>query len=761
MANIVRGVELYLDINDPNVDFSDDPNSYGTPKTTADLSAYTGNDFRIYRYTSQYINGLQCFGTQVDIGTNTAPKIDPSRTIGLRDSLSVTIQDFIDDDAYSVQGFYADRAVKDTSHFSKLIARNHIKNKKVVVFEAELDANNKIIDSTRINYHYIVNEIKSPTIAGKVSISLVDALQLTDIANKKMPAKTNGVVVNPLNTTATTLIYSSVDYEEEYGAIGSTGSIQCKEEIFNYTVDSATQMTIVRAVGGTGAVELAAGDTLQKCEVFNNENIMDCWTRIHQFSNVPDSYLDVAAMNALKAGTLSSYNLTRYLYKPTTIKDLFNELILVGGLAVWTDVKSERVKIEAAPVFDNPVKSFGLNDYMADKFTSTESYKNQITREIIRWGNPNPTNTDETNYRSFGVISVKEAVSDLGYEKSAKDIKTEWLIGNDQIAAGIVNRDVQRYEVLPSVIDFETQAANVGNLASGVMGLGAVFEYEKPRHMGLNADGTTFKQLAQCISLSSLKNGNFKITGLSYQANIPANVDYYINSNQTDYMLANDASFNTIPDFQNNVAREYVVVVSQGVLIDSSSAVHAAFRQGVFPSGSTLKLIIAGEIIGKGGAGGSGVIAVYVGTQDPVVSYGTAGSNGGNAIDLTTDATIDNLTGLIAGGGGGGAGGPCTAGSSVLTGGTGGGGGRGSQNSDGGNGSTAVNDTGGQEDVGEDGDQGTRFLAGSPRGGDLGEDGDHEIGALGGSAGAAIQTNSNSVTITAGNNANQIKGAVT
>ena len=42
MTNIVRGVELYLDINDPLVDFSDDPNSYGTPKTTADIAAYTG-----------------------------------------------------------------------------------------------------------------------------------------------------------------------------------------------------------------------------------------------------------------------------------------------------------------------------------------------------------------------------------------------------------------------------------------------------------------------------------------------------------------------------------------------------------------------------------------------------------------------------------------------------------------------------------------------------------------------------------------------
>ena len=143
--------------------------------------------------------------------------------------------------------------------------------------------------------------------------------------------------------------------------------------------------------------------------------------------------------------------------------------------------------------------------------------------------------------------------------------------------------------------------------------------------------------------------------GLSYRANIPANVDFYISQNKVDYNLANDPEFNSIPDFANNVDREYVIVVNAGVLIGASSTANYAFTQGTFPSGSTLKIINAGEIIGAGGDGGRGGFAYWETgiTPDPISQNGVAGKDAGNAFSMSTDCVIDNLTGLFGGGGGG------------------------------------------------------------------------------------------------------------
>ena len=139
----VKFIELYLDRNDPAIDFSADPNSYDTPKTTDDISAFTGVDFKVYRYADQAveINNLQFFPTnQLNVGNQTTPRIDPSVSIGDRTTLSVSIQDFVDSDAYTLQGNYSDRQVRG-SHFAKLISRNEIKGRRAVIVEAYLDDN--------------------------------------------------------------------------------------------------------------------------------------------------------------------------------------------------------------------------------------------------------------------------------------------------------------------------------------------------------------------------------------------------------------------------------------------------------------------------------------------------------------------------------------------------------------------------------------------------------------------------------------------
>lgn len=209
-----------------------------------------------------------------------------------------------------------------------------------------------------------------------------------------------------------------------------------------------------------------------------------------------------------------------------------------------------------------------------------------------------------------------------------------------------------------------------------------------------------------------------------------------------------------------------------------------ALRTGVFPAGSILKIVNKGYIVGKGGDGGA--------------NTGGAGGAGNNALFTDMDCEIDNGEGFIFGGGGGGggyrayySGGPQNY--DIRAGGGGGAGGNGGAGvasakvgaigaavgtTSGENGTLTAGGAGGfvrsdgttnnvsaYEEVygGNGGGPGTaggqgRFVRG---GSNLSADMKNvKVPGAGGAAGAAIVKNGKTVTITAGNDTNRIRGAI-
>ena len=770
--NYVEILELILDINDPSLDdeFAQNPNSYGTPKTTDDPRAYTGVDFRSYRYSQTEIPNLQTFGTEkLDIGNFSSPKAEPSKSIGARAELSVSVKDFKDSDAFSLQGPYIDRASINTSHFCKLFARNNIKNKRAIVYRGYL-VNGLFDEQNFTKEHYIISSFSQPK-SDIVNFKLSDALKLTNIKNKKIPAQTNGVIAFDIDSSVTSLTFSQ-STDEEYGAVGATGRISVNDEFMDFTITSETTMDITRGLGGTVAQEHSAGDTIQLCISNDNYNIIDWIAQIISFSDIPDTYIDTVNWEQLKANDLSSYNLTRTLFKPEAIEKYLNELIVVGGLTMWTDVVSEKIKIITTPSFDQAQYSYGLDDYRARTIKVDRDDKSHVNSQRILWGKVDPTKTEVSLFKSFQSVSTTILPQNLGYTSQGDDIKTEWLNGNDALAAAIANRIVQRFDVPPFKVSFTVDASVVGDVGSENIGIGSIFEYEVPTEIETTASGGVIKRIAQCTSLKQDRNKDWELAGLSYKANIPSNVDLFINEDAVDINLS--TLLQSVPDFASGVARVYTVVISQGVTVGSTTTGVSNYSivQGVFPAGATLSIVNAGEVIGKGGdAGKAGSASWEIGiTPDPKIANGLPGQDASSGIIFSTDATVDNLTGLIAGGGGGGQGGRSEAGSSVLIAGGGGGGGAGSSPGNFGLGGIAISNF--LEISGSDGFQGGKLVGGAGglpdgnnsqqinkgnNGGDLGEAGG---GGLGGAPGVAINKNGFNVTITAGNNTEQIKGDV-
>lgn len=764
--------EIDLDINDPAYDseFALDQSSYGTPKTTDDVRAYKEGEFRTYRYSNERISNLDCF-PYLQNAKSQPPKANPGIDIGFRASASISLKDFVSSDAFELTGLYADRRVTG-SHFAKLFARNFVKNRPARIKRGYLV--NGVYDAANFQTeHYIIDEYQGVSLSGDVSFNLIDVLALTNGINAKAPETSNATLATAItgaSTSATINLESGLtaaEIEAKFGANGEVGFIAIDSEYIKYTVTSAAGVSPVvvsitaRATFGTVQADHDINTTVQRCIAYESEtNIIDIIDDlIRNYTDIDESYIPAAEWAALKSGELANFGLINIIAKETEVKKMLNELIQIAGLTMYVDVVERKIKISATPNFDLPVITFNQVEHLElGTLRTTNKFDKLVTRQLVSWSPVDYSKEDQANYaNTFRVAAIlEEDRSRLGTKNAGKDVVSRWLpntTNGNQIAAGIAQRNVSRFSQIPTEVSFEVDSKYIGTVAGGRMWLGSVFSVETVREVFCNGAFEPEVITCQCTSIAAgNKPDKWRVTGISYKANIPPNADYYINAGEYfNYVLSDNFDFSE--------PREYIVVINTGAVFGSTSPTSPAFSQGTFAAGATLKLINQGQIIGKGGNGGNGGF-VELNIGECTVIGGTAGQDGGDAISISTNATIDNTYGLIGGGGGGGAGSRGYCDGATAKSGNGGCGGQGYIGGSGG--AAGVNE--GTATAGLPGNDGAKNYAGTgdllARGGELGESGESILGVTGGDAGLAIKKNGKTVVITGGNNATQIRGAI-
>ncbi|HXH18622.1 MAG TPA: hypothetical protein VNJ07_06020 [Chitinophagales bacterium] len=117
-----------------------------------------------------------------------------------------------------------------------------------------------------------------------------------------------------------------------------------------------------------------------------------------------------------------------------------------------------------------------------------------------------------------------------------------------------------------------------------------------------------------------------------------------VNNSTTNYSASINL-YSTYPGAPTNSPVCVVVTVYPGVDVTSVNATTPAFTTGSLPAGSVVALVNNGNILGKGGDGGI--------ATDPSNGWSGAGMNGGDAVNLTVNTTIQNNFNIYGGGGGG------------------------------------------------------------------------------------------------------------
>ena len=110
-----------------------------------------------------------------------------------------------------------------------------------------------------------------------------------------------------------------------------------------------------------------------------------------------------------------------------------------------------------------------------------------------------------------------------------------------------------------------------------------------------------------------------------------------------------DYNLQTINNLPANPAQFVVLTVNNSVTLHSSASTGPAYTSGSLDPSSLVCITNNGEILGRGGDGGS-----FTFTNNFLVAGGTPGNNGGNAMNLTTKTVLQNYGAIYGGGGGGG-----------------------------------------------------------------------------------------------------------
>jgi len=120
---------------------------------------------------------------------------------------------------------------------------------------------------------------------------------------------------------------------------------------------------------------------------------------------------------------------------------------------------------------------------------------------------------------------------------------------------------------------FEVDSKYIGTISGGRLWLGSVFAIETVNTVYCDGAFNPEVLICQCTSVvASSRADKWKVTGISYKANVPPNADYYIAAGEYfNYILSDNFDFSE--------AREYIVAVVEDV-------VSGAFNVALLVSGA-------------------------------------------------------------------------------------------------------------------------------------------------------------------------------
>jgi hypothetical protein len=699
-----------------------------------------------------YYNGLKSLNHQ-------PCEVKPGAAMAKNASNSVTINDNTDDDVYSVP--YPDRRTSNATLFKKLLARTggYLQNRRAIVYTG-FESNGNFSKDDCVAREYVIDSVSLNN--SQFNIKLLDPLMLAEASKAKIPTVSGGKLLNIIDGASTTIELKDF-VSGEYGVDTTAVTLKIDDELIDCTVtDSATGTfaIVTRQLGGSTLKDHAVNASAQLVKVLINFNPITEIVAALQQTNIPNRFY--GDYSAAIANTPTATGPV-YIYKPDSTEKYINNIIRTwaqSNITLYFDERVQLIKIKVVGDFEQQPVTFDYReDIKQESLSIKPHYAKQLTRSSIGFAPFNAAKkTDEENSSIFfQSINVLTELTGTLEPQSGKDFYTQFLSNSDtdvQIAVSGTAREASLNVKVPEIFTFKIDYSNFGAVTGGLIEEGEIINVTS--NDTVDDFGLPKANNLQILSLKdNFKEATYTVKAITYQD--------IINEDDFDFIIDEDKeNYDLSTEFAPASAGQYIIFITSGTTIGSTSVGVDAFTTGVQSAGVTFKIIFRGGTLGAGGAGVDARDALAANPNDLpelVEKDGRNGLSGGNALNLTVPCIIDVSQGVIFSGGGGSPSSRTTANSlpptEYVIGGIGGSGGQGYVGGGKGFGGTAEVDNS-IIDIGQDGSIGARAapgFVGALYAGNYGESsGTRFDTGDAGLAGYAIRSNGNSITIIGDNN---------
>jgi len=491
----VSVVELYLD---------DCAESFGVAPCTASGAAGTEcydtfpscqdvanfnkvqKTYRFYQPVSNWPVGETGFPCMIGQPSFTPCEIDPRGSLGKRGVVTITLQDFADDDIFT-DPYVSTRTYDPETQgtfFRKLKARSRYYKKRFMKVRQGY-INNPFSFNDFEDRLYVIESIDIDS-SGKVTLKGKDILKFADDKKSVAPEISTGTLASEYTAGGTTLVlqtgegtdYDTDPYTGSAISVSLPGYVRSGDNVLKFTGVSTDTLTGV--VGGQqGSVDenLEIGDSVQLCLNFNTVNVVDV---IHYLlktgAGIDEVYLPYDAGLTTPTGTddewdlqkdvwLSANDLSRTVTEPTGINKLLKRICQQNLTYIWWHDRDHEIKLKAiAPPINNVVPPTwnDTSSVMMDSMKTKDNDEHRISQVWIHYDIRDITDDLEKteNYSKHEVIIAADSEGVNAFDgKEILTIHGDWLSNaNVGLIITLAGRLLSKYSGAPKLVELEVDA---------------------------------------------------------------------------------------------------------------------------------------------------------------------------------------------------------------------------------------------------------------------------------------------------------------
>ena len=478
---------------------------------------------------------------------------------------------------------------------------------------------------------YALESISGPDAKGLVALKAKDPLKLADDERAQAPRPGTGSLVSDIDESATTI---EIVPASAFAEFEPTGYLRIGDEVCTYTLDASPNITIVRGQASTSADSHESGETVQPCLRIGGQSVSSVLqTLLADYAAVPVEYLDIAGWEAEEDEYLPSLYST-LIVEPTPVKKLVKEFCQSGPLSIWWDERAALVKIRAlrAPLTQSVLDE--TDHLLKDSISINDKPDKRISQQWVFMSQRDPTESLEkaSNWRQLIVNADLDAESTLEFGVPAiAKLYSRWIVTRsvgEQIAAILV----QQFGDIPREIKFSLDARTAANYWTGDIARISSRQIQ-------DADGNNLVLSVLITQADESQAGHrvdYVATAFNALAYQPTGNLIVISESEYDVDLY--ALYIVRRGEVPTASTVVTFVVEPNVIIGQSDQL-AAMVTGTWPIGAQVRLENSGRMQGYGGRGGDD-------------NLGANGTDGGNALHVTSAIMIANYGELWGGGGG-------------------------------------------------------------------------------------------------------------